>query len=60
MDNLRVLLDIRRMDKVPNAWIRESCGMMKRVDKKIAEGVLKQFGHLERMGDIRLNKRIYI
>ena len=27
MDNLRVLLGIRRMDKVPNAQIRELCGV---------------------------------
>ena len=35
MDNLRSLLGIRRMDKVPNAWITVLCGMM-----KINEGVL--------------------
>ena len=29
MDNLRGLLDIRRMDKVPNAWIRELYRMKK-------------------------------
>ena len=27
MDNLRGLLGIRRMDRVPNAWIRELCGV---------------------------------
>ena len=39
MDNLRGLLGIRRMDKVPNTWIRQLCGVMKDVDKKI-DGVL--------------------
>ena len=29
MDNLRGLLGIRRMDKVPNARIRELCGVKK-------------------------------
>ena len=29
MDNLRGLLGIMRMDRVPNAWIRELCGVMK-------------------------------
>ena len=29
MDNLNGLLGIRRMDKVPNAWIREVCGVTK-------------------------------
>ena len=29
MDNPRRLLDIRRIDKVPNARIRELCGVRK-------------------------------
>ena len=29
MDNLRGLLGIRRMNKVPNSWIRQLCGVMK-------------------------------
>ena len=29
MDNLRGLLGIKRMDKVPNAWIRDLCGVTK-------------------------------
>ena len=40
VDNLRGLLGIRRMDKVPNARIRELCGVTKGVDEKIDEGVL--------------------
>ena len=39
MDNLRGLLGIRRMDKVSNPQIRQSCGMTKGVDEKI-DGVL--------------------
>ena len=35
MDNLRGLLGIRRMDRVPNARIRELCGVTKRVDERI-------------------------
>ena len=32
MDNLRGLLCIRRMDKVPNAWISQFCvGLVRRV-----------------------------
>ena len=49
MDNLRGLLGIRRMDEVPNARIRQLCGMTKGVDQKIDEGVLQWFGHVERM-----------
>ena len=40
MGSLRGLLSIRRMDKVPNARIRELCGMTKGVDEKIDESVL--------------------
>ena len=44
MDNFRGLQGIRRMDKIPNAGIRELCGVMKGVDEKIDEGVLRWFG----------------
>ena len=40
MDKLRGLLGIRRMDKVPNARIRELYGVTKELDEKIDEGVL--------------------
>ena len=45
MDNLRSWLGIRRMDRVPNAQIRELCKVMKKVDKRIDEGVLWWFSH---------------
>ena len=35
MDNLRVLLDIRRVDKVLNAQIRQLCRVKRGVDEKI-------------------------
>ena len=50
MDNLRGRLGIRRMDKVPNGQRRQLCGVTKGVDEKIDEGVLRWFGHVERMG----------
>ena len=34
MDNLRCLLDIMKINKVPNAWIRELCGVTKEVDER--------------------------
>ena len=45
MDNLRGLVGIRQMDRVPNAWIRELCGVKKGIDERIDEGVLWWFGH---------------
>ena len=57
MDNLR---DIRKMDRVPNAQIRELCGVMKGVDERIEESVLQWFGHVERMENDRIAKRVYV
>ena len=59
MENLRGLLGIMRMDKVPNARIRKLCGVMKGADEKIDEGVLQRFGHVERMENDRIAKRAW-
>ena len=45
----RRLLRARRMNKVPNAWVRVLCGVTKVVNKGIDECVLRWFGYLERM-----------
>ena len=58
-DNLRGLLGIRRMDRVPNARIRELCGVRNGIDEKIDERVLRWFGHVERMEKDRIAKRVY-
>ena len=60
MNNLRGLLGIRRMDKFPNARIRQLCGVTNDVDKKIDEGVFRWFGHMERMENNRIAKRVYV
>ena len=60
MDNLRGLLGIRRMDKFRNALIRELCGVTKGVDERIDEGVLRWFGHVERMENNMITKRFYV
>ena len=41
MDNLRGLLGTMMMDKVPNALERELCGVTKRIEERIYEGVLR-------------------
>ena len=56
MDNLRHLLGIRRMNRVPNAQIRELC----RVTKGIDEGILWWFIHVERMENDRIDKCVYV
>ena len=43
MDNLRGLLGIKRMDKIPNLRIRELCGVMNEVGERIDEGCFPVF-----------------
>ena len=49
MSNFRGLLGIRRINKVSNARISELCGVTKGVDERLNEGVLRWFGHVERI-----------
>ena len=60
MDNPRGLLGIRRMDRVPNAWIRELYGVRKGLDERIDEGVLWWFCHVERLERDRITKRVCV
>ena len=59
MDNLRVVLGVRRIDKMRNEVIRELCGVEKGVKERISESILRWFGHLERMDESRLVKLVY-
>ena len=52
----RCLLGIRRMDRVPNAWIRELCG----VAQGVQESVFRWFGHIERIKNDMIAKRVYV
>ena len=56
MDNLRGLLGVRRMDRVLNAHIRELCRVVKGVD----ESVLCWYGHIERMENDKIARRVYL
>ena len=60
MDNLRGLLGIRMIGRVPNARIRELCGVKKGVDERIDESVLRLFGHVERMEKDKIAKGVYV
>ena len=60
MDNLRGLLSIRRMDKVPNTGKRQLCGVTESVDEKIDECIHQWFGHMERIEKDRDAKRVYV
>ena len=60
MDNLRGFLGIRKMDRAPNARIRELCGVTKEVGERIDEGVLRWFGRVERMLNDIIVKRVFV
>ena len=60
MANLRGLLGIRRMHKVPNVQIRQLYGVKKGVNKKIDEGVLRWFSHVKRMDNDTVSMRVYL
>ena len=45
------------MDRVPNVWIRELCGVTKEEDERIDKGVLLWFDHVEKD---RIAKRVYV
>ena len=60
MDRLKGLLGIRRMGRVTNSRIREMNGVMKGVQERIDESVFRLFGYIQRMGNDRIAKRVYV
>ena len=56
--NFRGLLGIMGMDIIPNARKRELCGVAKGVNERIYESVLRWFGHIEKMDNDRIAKRV--
>ena len=58
IDNLRGLLVIRRMDRVPYARIRAFCGVKKGLDERIDEIVIRWYGHVKRMERDRIAKSL--
>ena len=60
MNNLRGFLGIRRMDRVPDARIRELCGVSQWVGERTDEGVIRWCFYVERMENDRIAKRVYI
>ena len=59
MNDLRGLAGIRGMDRVPNAQIRELCGMKMGLDEGIDEGVLRWFAYVKRVERGMIAKRAY-
>ena len=59
MNCLRNISGIRRIDRVLNVEIRRRCGTNVSVSQRIDQSVLRRFGHVERMRDERMAKRVY-
>ena len=51
---------IAKLNRVPNAWVRELCGVKKVLDERIDEGVLRWLGHVEKMENNKIPKRVCI
>ena len=56
MENLRDSIGIRRIDKGPNARIRELFG----VTRGLMKSLLRCFSHVERMENDRIARRVYV
>ncbi|CAG4947225.1 unnamed protein product [Parnassius apollo] len=61
MRSLRSMLVLNRNDRVRNCVIRDKCGMQDDVmTYRIKKGMLRWFGHVERMNEERVTKQIYM
>ena len=58
MKCLRSMIGVTRMDRVRNERVRERTGVMCDLAGRADESVLRWFGHVERMNDERLTKRV--
>ncbi|GBP30675.1 hypothetical protein EVAR_75896_1 [Eumeta japonica] len=54
-----VVCGVARKDKSRNSDVRERCGLKEDVVIRAEKGMLRWFGHLERMNESRLTKQIY-
>ena len=59
-DNLGGLLGIWRMDRVPNALIREFCAVLKGVMKRLTKVFSDGLAILKECGMYRVAKRVYV
>ncbi|KAI5639199.1 reverse transcriptase (RNA-dependent DNA polymerase) domain-containing protein [Phthorimaea operculella] len=60
MRALRSMIGVKLSDKIRNSVIRERCGIKEDVVTGIEKGMLRWFGHVERMNERRLSKQVYM
>ena len=59
MSCLRNICGTRRNDRVRNEEIRRRCGNKVSIEQKMDQSILRWFGHVERMGNERMVRRVY-
>ena len=59
MDGLRGVCSLRRIDRVRNERIKQLCKWTRSVVARGEQGVLRWFGHVVRMSDERLVKKVF-
>src|ERR1043166_7404688 len=60
MRYLRGVCGVTRRDCVRNEQVLEECGVKENVVQKVGKSALRWFGHVERMKDEELLKRVYV
>ena len=58
MKCLRSLVGVSRMDRVRNEEVRRRAGIEKELASRADQGVLRWFGHVERMDEHRMARRV--
>ena len=58
MKCLRSLVGVSRMDRVMNEEVRRRAGIEKELESRADQRVLKWFGHVERMDEYRMARRV--
>jgi len=60
MQCLRIMCMVYKVEEVEDRdGKRERLGVREKISKRVDRKVLKWFGNVERMGDERLNKKVY-
>ena len=60
MKCLRSLIGVSRMDRVRNEEVRRRAGIERELATRADQGVLRWFGHVERMDDYRMARRVLV
>ena len=58
MKCLRSLVGVSRMDRVRNEEVRRRAGIERELASRADQRVLRWFGHVERMDDYRMARRV--